>query len=132
MFERSSTKITSTITRTQALMVAITAPTLTTFAVFASIARTKLSFALVLVNGTEGVNAMFYLLLRTFINPQQPLRSEFSITPAYLLRSLMFGWRKFHEGEKELSKYRQRNPIMPLGFPDGSQLNLDFVTSEPG
>jgi hypothetical protein len=30
MFERSSTKITSTITRTQALTVAITAPTLTT------------------------------------------------------------------------------------------------------
>jgi hypothetical protein len=70
-------------------------------------------------SGTEEVNAMFYLLLRTFINPQQPLRSEFSITPAYLLRSLMFGWRKFHEGEKEFSKYRQRNPIMPLGFPDG-------------
>jgi len=51
-------------------------------------------------SGTEEVNAMFYLLLRTFINPQQPLRSEFSITPAYLLRSLMFGWRKFHEARR--------------------------------
>jgi hypothetical protein len=132
MFERSSTKITSTITRTQALTVAITAPTLTTFAVFASIAWTKLSFALVLVNGTEGVNAMFYLLLRTFINPQQPLRSEFSITPAYLLRSLMFAWRKFHEDEKINFQKPSGNLTCHLASLTASQLNLDFVTSEPG
>jgi hypothetical protein len=68
-------------------------------------------------SGTEEVNAMFYLLLRTFIYPQQPLRSEFSIMPASLLRSLMFGWRKFHEGEKEFSKIPSEKPYHATWLP---------------
>jgi len=79
--------------------------------------RPRLNFQTVPGNGTADQeewhgrgNAMFYPLLRTFIYPQQPLRSEFSIMPAYLLRSLMFGWRKFHEGEKEFSKIASEKP----------------------
>src|SRR5438270_10497065 len=54
IFERSTTKITSTITRTQALTVAITAPTQKSFAVFTSTSSGKLTSLLVLVNGTNG------------------------------------------------------------------------------